>query len=56
MAFVKNMIHAIWGKKQTDKIGLIVFAIIAPKGRNKIAQGNALMFIHIFSLKCMNEV
>ncbi len=28
--------------EKTDKIGLIVFAIIAPKGRNKIAQGNAL--------------
>jgi len=24
-----------------------VFAIIAPKGRNIIAQGNAFMFIHI---------
>ena len=28
--------------EKTNKIGLIVFAIIAPKGRNKIAQGNAL--------------
>ncbi len=28
--------------EKTDKIGPIVFAVIAPKGRNKIAQGNAL--------------
>ena len=28
--------------EKTDKIGLIVFAIVAPKGRNMTAQGNAL--------------
>ena len=33
--------------EKTNKIGLIVFAIIAPKGRNKIAQGNAHRSIHI---------
>ncbi len=28
--------------EKTNNIGLIVFAILAPKGRYKIAQGNAL--------------
>ena len=29
---------------------------VALKGRNSLAQGNAHRFIHIFSLKCMNEM